>query len=138
MRFAEVVSEFKEIVRDTATGADLSWHDRPQLPDQEQGLVWGGCHGRQADVERPRREHPQADHHRGGCRRHPQGGGSHRHQASASKPDPGPEVAVGPLGSSGQLRRGSADLILRLRSAATAVAIRLTGIAARELAAGLV
>jgi len=54
MRFAEVVSEFKEIVRDTATGADLSWHDRPQLPDQEQGLVWGGCHGRQADVERPR------------------------------------------------------------------------------------
>ena len=37
MRFAEVVSEFKEIVRVTA--ADLSWHDRPELPDQEQGLA---------------------------------------------------------------------------------------------------
>ena len=96
--------------------------------------IWGGCHGRQADMERPRREHPQADHHRRGCRRHPQGGSSHRHQAQPTKPGPGAEVAVGPLSSSGQLRRSSADLILRLRSAATAVAMRLTGIAARDLA----
>jgi hypothetical protein len=36
MRFAEVVSEFKEIVRVTA--ADLSWHERPQLPDQDRAL----------------------------------------------------------------------------------------------------
>ena len=32
--------------------------------------------------------------------------GSHRHQASASKPDPGPEVAVGPLGGSGSTPPG--------------------------------
>jgi hypothetical protein len=36
MRFAEVVSEFKEIVRVTA--ADLSWHERPQLPDQDRAV----------------------------------------------------------------------------------------------------
>ena len=47
-----------------------------------------------------------------------------------SKPDPGPEVGVGPSGHSGQLRRGRADLILRIRAPAAAVAIRLTSLTA--------
>ena len=55
-----------------------------------------------------------------------------------TRPDPGSEVAVGPRGSSGQLRGGRTDLIFRLRSAAAAVAIRRTDIAAREPAAGFV
>ena len=48
----------------------------------------------------------------------------------AGKPDPGPEVGVGPSGHSGQLRRGRADLILRIRAPAAAVAIRLTSLTA--------
>jgi hypothetical protein len=64
---------------------------------------------------------PHADHHRGSCRRYPQGGGAHRHYASADGPDPGPQVGVGRGGGAGQLRRGRARLILRLRSAASSV-----------------
>jgi hypothetical protein len=77
------------------------------------------------DSERPQRAHPQTAHRHGRCRRHPQACGAHRHQAAASKPDPRPEVAVGRGGGSRQLRRGRANLLLRLRAAAAWIAARL-------------
>jgi hypothetical protein len=85
-----------------------------------------GCHGRQEAVERSQRAHPRTAHHRGRCRRHPQGCDAQRHQASASKSDPRPEVAVGRGGGSRQLRRGRADLVLRVRAAAASIAAQLT------------
>src|SRR5579875_1030441 len=77
----------------------------------------GGCHGCSAAVERSQQAHPQPHRRRGGCRGRPQGGGARRHQAAAGKPDPGTEVGVGRGGGTGQLLRGRADLLLRLRAA---------------------
>jgi len=85
----------------------------------------GGDRGCQKTVERSQRAHPQTAHHRGSCRRHPQGCSAHRHQASATKPNPRPEVDMGRGGGSRQLRRGGANLLLRARAAAASIAARL-------------
>jgi hypothetical protein len=83
----------------------------------------GGCHGRQETVEQSQRAHPQIAHHCG--RWHPEDCGAPRHQASASQPDPRPEVAVSRGGGSRQLRWDRANLVLRVRAAAASIAARL-------------
>jgi ribosomal protein L37AE/L43A len=103
-----------------------------RAPTQAAVLVCSGCDsyfanpGNSPEVgQRSQRAHPQTAHYRGCCRRHPQGCGARRHQASTSRPDPRTQVTVGRRGGSRQLRRGRADLLLCVRAAAASIAARL-------------